>query len=328
MRKISSKIFLSFLLIICSINAKSQQTENDQTKEIIYGLISEGFRVFGQNGKMGIMDKDNNILVQPIYDLPDGMNNNLLHVFKESRCMFFEKKTDPSTQEEYTYYGFLNEKFEKVIPAIYKYDGFFCDGFPSQFSNGRAIVKDNLNDSYVLIDLLGNRISNSFDYFIGCTAACYYFPCISEGLVAAINSNQKMGYINANSGNIAIPYNYSLAGPFSEGLAAVEVNEQFIIIIDKNGNQKFKKKFYTTKSGRKKSSEKNDPYSPPNGCNHLGGFVNGKMIINYYDNNGTGPMVYALIDKNGTVLIKKITTINNPINIDEDKDFKNHQWKF
>ena len=241
---------------------------------------------------------------------------------------FLKKKTDPSTQEEAVYYGFLNEKFEKVIPTIYKYAGFFCDGFPTQFSNGRAIVEDNFNDSYVLIDLFGNRIGNSFDYFISCTAACLYFPSISEGFVAATNANQKMGYINANNGNVAIPFNYSLVGPFSEGLAAVEVNEQFIIIIDKNGNQKFNKKFYTTKSGRKKSGEKSDPYSTPNGCTHLGGFVNGKMIIKYYDNNGTGPMVYALIDKNGTILIKKITTINNPIDIDEDKDFKNHQWKF
>lgn len=328
MRKICNKILFSFLLIICSINAKTQQTENDQTKEIIYGQISEGFRVFGQNGKMGIMDKDNNILVQPFYDLPDGMNYSLPQVFKESRCIFFEKKTDPSTQEENTYYGFLNEKFEKVIPAIYKYSGFFCNDLLPQFSNGRAIVEDNLNDSYVLIDLFGNRIGNSFDYSMSCTAACLFFPCISEGVVAANNSYGKMGYINVSNGNVAIPFNYSLAGPFSEGLAAVEVNEQFIIIIDKNGNQKFNKKFYTTKSGRKKSGEKSDPYTTPNGCTHLGGFVNGKMIIKYYDNNGTGPMVYALIDKNGTILIKKITTINNPINIDEDKDFKNHQWKF
>jgi len=328
MRKISSKIFLSFLLIICSINAKSQQTENDQTKEISYGLISEGFRVFSQYGKMGIMDKDNNILVQPIYDLPDHMNDYLQQIFKESRCIFFEKKTDPSTQEENTYYGFLNEKFEKIIPAIYKYDGLFCNDVLPQFSNGRAIVYDNFNDGYVLIDLFGNRIGNSFNYYIYFLAACNYFPCISDGFVAANISYEKMGYINANHGEVAIPFNYSLAGPFSEGLAAVEVNQQYIIIIDKNGNQKFNKKFYTAKLGRIKSYENNDPYTAGNGSNHLGGFVNGKMIIKYYDNNGTGPMVYALIDKNGTILIKKITTINNPINIDEDKDFKNYQWKF
>lgn len=324
---VNTRFFISLLWILIAFTAKSQQADIDQSKEIKLGVLSEGYRVFYQNGKMGIMDKDNNILVQPIYDYPEDLNNSP-HTYKESRCIFFEKKIDASTLDEATFYGFLNEKFEKVIPAIYKYAGFFCDGFPPQFSNGRAIVEDNFNDSYVLIDLFGNRIGNSFDYYIGCLAACNYFPCISEGFIVANNSYQKIGYINVNTGKVAIPFNYSLAGPFSEGLAAVEVNEQYIIIIDKNGNQKFNKKFYTAKSGRIKSYENNDPYTAGNGCNHLGGFVNGNMIIKYYDNDGAGPMVYALIDTNGNVLIKKNTSNDNPINIDEDKDFKNHQWKF
>jgi len=328
MSTLNSRIIISLLWLFTALTAKSQEADIDQSKEIKLGVLSEGLRVFSKNGKMGIMDKDNNILVQPIYDFPDEMNYNLPQVFKESRCIFFEKKTDKSTEEEAFYYGFLNEKFEKVIPAIYKYNGFFCNDLLPQFSNGRAIVKDNFNDSYVLIDLFGNRIGNRFDYFVSCTAACFFYPCISEGFVATNISYEKMGYIDANNGHVAIPFNYSLAGPFSEGLAAVEVNEQYIIIIDKNGNQKFNKKFYTAKTGRIKSYENNDPYTAGNGCNHLGGFVNGKMIINYYENNGAGPMVYALIDTNGNVLIKKNTSNDNPINIDEDKDFKNHQWKF
>ena len=37
-------------------------------------------------------------------------------------------------------------------------------------------------------------------------------------------------------GKIAIPFTYSLAGPFSDGIAAVEINQQYIIFIDKTVN--------------------------------------------------------------------------------------------
>ena len=37
-------------------------------------------------------------------------------------------------------------------------------------------------------------------------------------------------------GKIAIPFTYSLAGPFSDGIAAVEINQQYIIFIDKIGH--------------------------------------------------------------------------------------------
>lgn len=327
----------SVVLIVMLAISLLTHAQNNDDDTIIYGKLSEGLRAFVKhkktdfiNQKMGFMDENNYVVLDavldyfPDYDIP---------YFKEGRCLFYERKIKTAEEDNNEFYGFLNKKFEKVIPANYPYYGGYCPNFPRFFSDGYAIVNNNIrseikNNQYILIDKFGKKIGKSFGYFCYLLAACEYFPEISEGLVATVNDADKKGYISASTGKTSIPFLYSLAGPFSEGLAAVEVNDEYIIFIDRTGVQKINKRFYTTKIGRRKSMEKNDPYTGGNGSNHLGGFINGKMIINYYENHGRGPMVYALIDKKGNVLLKKKVANRQEINQIDDHKFDDYRWKF
>ena len=104
-------------------------------------------------------------------------------------------------------------------------------------------------------------------------------------------------------GKIAIPFTYSLAGPFSDGIAAVEINQQYLTFIDKTGNVVINKKFYTKKRGVKGLSI----YHDGDGDGHPGKYINGKIFIRYFDNDGYGKRVFALVDRKGNVF-KKTTS--------------------
>lgn len=89
------KTYIKFIMVLTgflfSLNVRSQQLDNEQNQEIKLGKLSEGFRTFSQNGKMGIMDKDGHILLQPVFYLPEDLENSL-PVFKQSRCIFLKTK--------------------------------------------------------------------------------------------------------------------------------------------------------------------------------------------------------------------------------------------
>jgi hypothetical protein len=149
---------------------------------------------------------------------------------------------------------------------------------------------------YTIVDKSGKRIGQPFEYHMVCTAACGYFPSISEGYCAAY-LDKWYSYLDAETGKIAIDGNYTNAGPFSEGIAAVELDNRRLILIDKSGRQ------VTDKSFRTRFKDNEESYLWMNTC-LLPGFVNGRMLIAFYENDREDSMVYALIDRNGTVLQK------------------------
>lgn len=292
-----------------------------QTNGRIFGPPSEGVRSFLENGKMGFVDMQGKTICAAKFDYPD---MEVLPYFREGLCMFFNKKDPLETNEiGNVYYGFIDRTFKEIIPAIYPYSGLYCDGFPSAFSSGYAIVSnpnpaDGEFANYLVIDKTGKQVGSKFDYEQGCTAACVYYPEIFEGLTIK-KTKYGVTYAETSSGKEMMTFSFSVAGPFCGGVAAVEVDGKYITLIDKTGRPVTDKKFFTLKNG---SSEKSI-YGDYSGCRYLGGFVKDRMVISYYDNNGAGPQVYALIDKTGRVVLKKQTE-----DVYDDPDFEPYQWNF
>lgn len=298
MKRYFLKIASCFLILLMFFN-----NSFSQEKEIKYGKISEGKRSFVDSNKMGFVDSNGKLLILPTFFYPEYCDDEMPS-FKDGLCLFYEKNDSSENSSSFNY-GFINTKFEIVIPAIFQYWGFYCDGFPAQFIDGRAIVSQS-STSYILIDKQGKSLGSPFGYSIGYNAACLYYPEIAEGLIAASNDDHKFGYLNPRNGKLSIPYKFSLAGPFSEGLAVVEYNHQYISFIDKSGNNITNKRYYTKKRNSKNWSLYNGTNDEGGGDGHPGKFLDGKVIIRYYDNEGYGKLTFAIIDKKGNV-IKKST---------------------
>lgn len=312
---------LFFLLSISLVFVLPVSRSLAQTAGRIYGPASEGVRSFLENGKMGFVDMDGKTICPAKFDYPD---MEALPYFSEGLCMFFKKKDPLETNEiGNVFFGFLDRTFDMAIPALYPYAGIYCDGFPSAFDDGYAIVPNpspaaDEYASFLVIDKTGKQVGSKFRYEQSCTAACMYYPEIFDGMTITQTAT-GVTYSELLSGNRLTPASYSVAGPYCGGIAAVEVDGKYITLIDRTGKAVTTQKFYTVQKG---SSDKSR-YSTDWGCTYLGGFVKDRMIITYFDNDGSGPQVYALIDKTGRILLKKQTE-----SIYDDPDFEPYQWNF
>lgn len=241
-------------------------------------------------------------------------------------------KGDDLYSEPYRY-GFINRNIEVVIPARFpRKSEFNCRGHLPVFESGFAIVDYPGSDStrlyqYALINKSGEMVSECFNAVYGCTAACEYTPEISDGFVAT-STPKGYAYLDIASGKMVMEGLYTIAGPFSEGLAVVQKQNEYFIIIDKTGKQLVNKRFYTRKRGKKET----DLYVFDRGCNHPGGFVNGKLLLEFYDNNGKGSHVMALIDRTGEIVYSRPIRDYPEGEFDLDPRFKEifetYSWKF
>ena len=188
-------------------------------------------------------------------------------------------------------YGFIDERGELVIPAIYSSTGDFKDGLAKvgtgQFGGNIGFIDP---EGKVVIDLIWSRELNSYEdmfllsksdgkYFVGkdgqkiagpfhrmhcttsgsgirigkgngpfgigigrgtsCTEGFYF-----EGLMAVgkkKGSTYKWGFLDEKA-QVALPFEYSYAWNFSQGLAAVEQKGKFGFI-NKNGEWVIERKF-------------------------------------------------------------------------------------
>lgn len=180
-------------------------------------------------------------------------------------------------------WGYINHKGEEVIPCQFDSEheimyagiesvGTYC--VSHAFCEGVAVVR--LNEKWGVIDKKGNviveygkygLIEDCHDGIIICVsdvmenAKCHFLNKkgeeiftkaysdmttleFSEGLIPVCN-NGKYGYIDTK-GNVVIPYQYSSASNFSEGIAVVNFSEDGFACIDKQGNELFRKAGLTT----------------------------------------------------------------------------------
>ncbi len=303
---------------------------------IIKGKLSEGLMAYAKENRIGFMDSSGRIVLSHV----DGFDYvGRLPFFKEGRCMFFERANSPNNRfnssydEPNTNFGFIDRSFNPVIPAIYPYSEIACIGFTATFSKGYSVVPipfgDKYTYNYVVIDTAGNQLHGPIEFSYGCLAACLYYPVITEGVLITGGKSRSSGlttyydFMDVKSGRSFTVEDCTLAGPFSEGIAAVEINYEYITFIDRAGKIVTDKKFYTIKRGSNDLSD----YQPGNGCDRLGAFVNGKILIHHFENEGYGPEVLSVVDKRGNVLYRTIVD-GDAGDIYEGSEIKKYMYEF
>lgn len=230
-------LLLSFSLLICS-------SINSQDGKFLYEYaddFSEGLAVVMKDGKCGVIDKTGKNIVPFDYDFIWGYHYNRARVIKfwdERKNKLNQKELNISSQYSYNkysnypntedscYYGFIDHLGKIIIPLEYDY--------ASDFHNGYSIVSKN--GKYGLIDIEGNIVipivyDRIFDtlFYIG-----------KDNNLINAESDGKIGIINILTGKIVIPFVFDHIQEvpfFSEGLAAVKLNEKYIFI-DTIGNIK------------------------------------------------------------------------------------------
>ncbi|MFD3156933.1 WG repeat-containing protein [Haloimpatiens sp. FM7330] len=175
-------------------------------------------------GKAIVVDKDIfKVLDESGKELTKGKYN-FIGSYNDGRALFSKN----STASEEFLYGYLDGEGTEVIDAKYK------NG--SDFQNGKAVVKIKEND-YAIIDT-NEKLLNSYKY--------YYVGNLSEGILSfQENSDSKDGYID-EKGNILINPQYTMALPFLEGRAVVNVSEDIenkYGLIDKTGKYMINPKY-------------------------------------------------------------------------------------
>jgi len=222
------------------INKKQFYCFKDKNIDIDFiWSCSEDMIKISKNGKYGCMDKEENIIVPPIYDEIQGFENGLAIVILNDK------------------YGVINKKGEIIIPIIYrKIHKWGDDAF--------SIETDSFEKKYFNVkgeEILGlNKYSKRFSVNDGIIEVCFknkhgyvdtsngkeIIPCIydagerySDGIIA-VKKGKKWGGIDKNN-QLIIPFIYDDSFKFQDGLAIVSLNDKCRVInkkgvIDKNNN--------------------------------------------------------------------------------------------
>ncbi len=156
--------------------------------------------VFGLNERYGVMDKTGNILIAANYDMISVINGGYA---------IFQLNNN---------YGLLNQGGKIVIPARYSYIS----------ENNSTHFISIENDKYNLADIKMNRIIAPDYDFISITEEPNLFLASKDG---------KYGYLDGQ-GKIAIPFIYSGATAFSDGIASVSLaDSDDVILINTKGER-------------------------------------------------------------------------------------------
>jgi len=269
---------------------------NTSSENRVMGKLSEGFKAFYEDGKMGFVNEKDEVVLPATLDIPDEFS---LPFFSEGLCLFYEISVE---NEEVKYFnvGYLNKDFLKVIPAIYPYSHFYCNKNQRYFTNGLAVAQNPNHISedgshFILLDKTGRQIGNEFTFAQGFLAACYLYPQIYDNTIIFTDSSGEY-FIDVTTNKPLSTQKYTRAGFYVDGIAPVAINDKYISFIDKAGKEVCGTKFYFY--NMQPGAEKELVPS------FLGGFVNGHYILEYFENEGLGDKVYALINTKGEVVKK------------------------
>lgn len=179
------------------------------------GTFSDDVAPFLLDNKWGFFDKAGNIVIQPKFKV---FVNNYgdLPCFSEGLTSIVDVETERV--------GYINKKGEiKIAPVYYS---------ATSFNEGVAFV--GRQNDHVLIDTSGNIIAQNFVAING------YYSRFSNNR-ACVQKQFAFGYIN-KSGKFVIEPKFDEAEDFSDGLAAVKMNDKWGFI-DTLGNVKVDFKF-------------------------------------------------------------------------------------
>jgi len=175
----------------------------------------------GETKKWGFIDKTGKEVVSPKYDWVEEFNDGLAMVF------IGEGRWGDVDIVDGGKWGFIDKTGMEIVPIEYAKVG--------KFREGRAsIIKDN---KLGFIDETGAVViplTYEIDWPPLMASYREVMPYFSEGLAAIWNGNMESGpygYIDRN-GKAVIPFEYSYAAPFSEGLAYVSEGSDFEVHAD------------------------------------------------------------------------------------------------
>lgn len=199
------------LLLACNAKPKSKSSKesfeeilNDprvNSKEVGERKGIKYFQI-EKDGKTGFRDLDDNIVIEPIYDMAE---------------MFSEGYSAVTVGEQH---GFIDETGKYVLP-LQPYE------FLGSLHNGLADFR--INDKVGFLNIKGEVIIKpQFDWA----------DEFSEGLCVVRNDNGKLGsgkngYIDM-AGKLVLDFKYKYAGKFENGKAKVQIDKDFFYI-DKTG---------------------------------------------------------------------------------------------
>jgi WG repeat protein len=199
-------------------------------------ILSEGIAGFMKNKKYGYVNLDNEIIIKPQYDFVEDFKEDLAPVNKGYNL------DDTNDRNKFGKWGFINKNGKITIEIEYEKAHVFSEGLAAA-----AIVVDTSSLSlfkkvlYGFIDKKGNFIIEpKYDDVGG--KQYVSVGTFSENL-AAVKLHDRWGFIDKN-GSVKIHFHYKWATLFSEGLAAVqnENNNKFGYINEK-GKFKIKPKY-------------------------------------------------------------------------------------
>ena len=159
-----------------------------------------GQLVFGLNEKYGVMDKSGKILISANYDMISFINGGYA---------VFQQKNK---------YGILNQAGKIIVPATYSYIS----------ENNSTHFISIENDTYNLTEIKTNKIVAPDYDLISVTEESNLFLASKDG---------KYGYLDGQ-GKVAIPFIYSGATSFSDGVASVSLaDSDDVILINTKGER-------------------------------------------------------------------------------------------
>lgn len=190
-------------------------------------------------GKYGLITMSGKYAVPPRYDSVPVFRDGRASVVEGVGFQVIDERGRTLTNKAYSYigsyqdgravaaeidsqgnsvYGYLDRQGREAIPLQYKR--------ADDFYKGKAVVQLQDN-SFALIDQNG-RVLQSYKYgFVG--------GRLGDGLLPfAEKDGGPYGYMD-ESGKVAIPPQYAMAGPFSEGYAVVNTSPDTYGLIDRNG---------------------------------------------------------------------------------------------
>jgi hypothetical protein len=157
--------------------------------------------------KAGFIDKTGSLVIDLNYEWASD--------FIEGRAVVSRR----DSIDFYPLFGYIDQQGNEIISLKY--------GIAQPFSEGLAYVFDASFQGF--IDLQGNEVLNLNN--LGLNADRYDRVGFSENLVAVYtedldNSRKNYGYINKR-GDVVIPLKYENARRFSEGFAAVQIEDKW-----------------------------------------------------------------------------------------------------
>lgn len=170
--------FLAIFFIISNNNDKKLKYTVEKIEKPNYFMLME-------NNKYGVIDKNGNVVINPIYDVVEIPN--------PSKDVFICKKDFDTNRKEYSVQVF-NKEHQNILYQYYIVEAIELNNVENNGNYEKSVLKYKANGLYGLIDFSGKKITNAvYESIEG-----FEF---NEGLLLTKKSG-KYGIVNINGANI------------------------------------------------------------------------------------------------------------------------------